>query len=643
MDFAIPNIDDPWISGTLQTYLEILGWQISSGAEFQLSSDYLIINGYLFDLPGQTTTRIDSFVCQWNIDKGNQMITGNILDSLDITDLGFPDFTEGQFVFDPINFSLSEDDSTLFFENNYKAISMNWKLSNSEEIIVSNLDNNKISISVPSYIDVLRLIYLEDSSFVEVNDSSLSWTMLDFSGVQGDDGDNKYIHLYFDNTPASAFLVQIENSDQNEMLDFVSFQSGLTGRGVSNLADYSNSNIEMNVIYEVLLDGSVNNISGGSESISPEWNLNLLSESGDFVFQSIFAEWDENFDTLGVSLSTSFPSETWLIYGETDTSSTDTLWDMVLSDSHEFYLTDVFSDWEYQFFAIDEDSNLIISSWRTVPPRGIPVVDFSADTYYGCAPFEIQFIDETDQGAGELLSYTWDFGDGENSGEIEPVHIYEEPGVYTVSLTVTTTFGEDIKICTDCIEIEELVAGYIANPTQGKSPLTVLFADTSIINGDNPVWSWDFDGNGVQDDSTVGPHFWTYDSNGVYFPELIITTSCGVDTAAIDSIVVAVLGIHDSEYIIPDQYYLYQNNPNPFNPITTLRYDLPENSSVNITIYDMLGRKIKTLINQTQEAGYKSVIWNATNDHGKPVSAGVYLYQIKAGEYVQTRKMVLLK
>ena len=95
--------------------------------------------------------------------------------------------------------------------------------------------------------------------------------------------------------------------------------------------------------------------------------------------------------------------------------------------------------------------------------------------------------------------------------------------------------------------------------------------------------------------------------------------------------------------VIPLQYVLHQNHPNPFNPVTTLRYDLPENSLVNITIYDMLGRQVKTLVNQTQDAGYRSVIWNATNDYGKPVSAGIYLYQIQAGEFVQTKKMVLLK
>ena len=106
-----------------------------------------------------------------------------------------------------------------------------------------------------------------------------------------------------------------------------------------------------------------------------------------------------------------------------------------------------------------------------------------------------------------------------------------------------------------------------------------------------------------------------------------------------DTIMVTVLPLIE----IPVKYAFHQNYPNPFNPVTTLRYDIPENSHVNITIYDMLGRQVKTLINQTQDAGYRSVIWDATNDYGKLVSAGIYLYQIQAGEYIQTKKMLLLK
>jgi len=72
-------------------------------------------------------------------------------------------------------------------------------------------------------------------------------------------------------------------------------------------------------------------------------------------------------------------------------------------------------------------------------------------------------------------------------------------------------------------------------------------------------------------------------------------------------------------------------------------YDLPSDAFVTLSIYDMLGREITQLVNTTQEAGFKSVQWNATDMHGKPVSAGVYLYQIRSGAFVQTKKMVLLK
>ena len=90
-------------------------------------------------------------------------------------------------------------------------------------------------------------------------------------------------------------------------------------------------------------------------------------------------------------------------------------------------------------------------------------------------------------------------------------------------------------------------------------------------------------------------------------------------------------------------YSIHQNYPNPFNPITKLHYSIPEKSLVSIAIYDILGNQVKTLVNQNQDVGSRSVIWDATNDYGKPVSAGIYLYQIQAGEYMQTKKMVLLK
>jgi hypothetical protein len=94
---------------------------------------------------------------------------------------------------------------------------------------------------------------------------------------------------------------------------------------------------------------------------------------------------------------------------------------------------------------------------------------------------------------------------------------------------------------------------------------------------------------------------------------------------------------------IPTEFALHENYPNPFNPTTTLRFDLPEVSNLTLTIYNMLGQKVRTFNYQNTSAGYHSVTWDATNDLGQQVGAGVYLYQLQTKDFVKTRKMVLLK
>jgi hypothetical protein len=92
-----------------------------------------------------------------------------------------------------------------------------------------------------------------------------------------------------------------------------------------------------------------------------------------------------------------------------------------------------------------------------------------------------------------------------------------------------------------------------------------------------------------------------------------------------------------------EEFVLKDNYPNPFNPVTTLRYEIAVNTNVKITIYDMMGRLVKILTDKMEMAGYKSIKWNGTNDRNEPVSAGLYLYTIQAGDYRKTRKMVLIK
>ena len=99
----------------------------------------------------------------------------------------------------------------------------------------------------------------------------------------------------------------------------------------------------------------------------------------------------------------------------------------------------------------------------------------------------------------------------------------------------------------------------------------------------------------------------------------------------------------DDEYLLPDKYALQQNFPNPFNPRTTIHYELPNQELVQIIIFNLLGHQVKRLVDGFRGAGVNSIVWDATNDHGQPVSAGIYIYQLQADGFLQTRKMILLK
>jgi len=97
------------------------------------------------------------------------------------------------------------------------------------------------------------------------------------------------------------------------------------------------------------------------------------------------------------------------------------------------------------------------------------------------------------------------------------------------------------------------------------------------------------------------------------------------------------------EVVLPEEFALHQNYPNPFNPTTTIMYDLPKSSIVRLTIYDLLGREVATLIDGLQDAGFHSTVWNGQDALGNSLSGGVYICRISAGEFTQVRKMVLLK
>ena len=94
---------------------------------------------------------------------------------------------------------------------------------------------------------------------------------------------------------------------------------------------------------------------------------------------------------------------------------------------------------------------------------------------------------------------------------------------------------------------------------------------------------------------------------------------------------------------IPNEFALMQNYPNPFNPTTKITFSLPGDNFVTVKVYDMLGREVKTLVNDYQNAGNHTMNWNGDDNSGQKVASGTYIYRITAGSFVATKKMVLLK
>ena len=95
--------------------------------------------------------------------------------------------------------------------------------------------------------------------------------------------------------------------------------------------------------------------------------------------------------------------------------------------------------------------------------------------------------------------------------------------------------------------------------------------------------------------------------------------------------------------VIPTEFALHQNFPNPFNPTTEIQFDLPEESAVSLDIYNLMGQNIRTLSSGTYSPGFHSIVWDGTNDYGEQVATGMYFYSIQTNSSQATKKMLFLK
>jgi len=110
-----------------------------------------------------------------------------------------------------------------------------------------------------------------------------------------------------------------------------------------------------------------------------------------------------------------------------------------------------------------------------------------------------------------------------------------------------------------------------------------------------------------------------------------------------DSLNVIITGIAENEISIPKEYNLEQNYPNPFNPSTTIRFQLPQSRDVSLIVYNMLGQKVRTLLNNTVSAGDYKIEWDGRDDSGKDVASGIYLYRLTSKNFVRSQKMLLIR
>lgn len=94
---------------------------------------------------------------------------------------------------------------------------------------------------------------------------------------------------------------------------------------------------------------------------------------------------------------------------------------------------------------------------------------------------------------------------------------------------------------------------------------------------------------------------------------------------------------------LPDAYALFQNNPNPFNPTTTISFNLASEGQVRLAVYNITGQRVKTLLNGPRQAGLHNVVWDGRDESGNSVASGIYFYRMETADYTESKQMVLLK
>ena len=293
-----------------------------------------------------------------------------------------------------------------------------------------------------------------------------------------------------------------------------------------------------------------------------------------------------------------------------------------------------------------------------------PVAAFSGTPTSGEYPLDVTFTDES---LYNPTSWSWDFGDGNTSTAQNPAHTYSAAGTYTVSLTATNEYGSDTETKTDYITVTEPGSGpvlHVADIVVGRQSRGVNLNGTAnvlIVDGTgapvaNATVYGFFNAPNTNSKSAItgsdGIAIFESDKTKDSVADFCFeVTDVVLSGATYDSAANTVTRSCESGDVFssnsrvllqskrtPDEYQLMQNHPNPFNPVTTIRFNLPEEAHVKLEIFDVQGRLVKTLANRTFSSGFHAAEWNASG-----ISSGVYFYRLVTPSYTEMRKMILLR
>jgi PKD repeat protein len=315
----------------------------------------------------------------------------------------------------------------------------------------------------------------------------------------------------------------------------------------------------------------------------------------------------------------------------------------------------------------------IQSSNGHVDVSGTPICSFKADT------ISIEYnnpLHFSDLSAGIPTGWQWTFtgANPPTSNAQNPTVVYPTPGIYTVKLRVSNSFGADSLIKTSYIRVRgAMLSGYSVVSPVTLTRLNVASNDTSRVsfnwtrasNNNTVNYKVKFRKLGQQidytftsatnaADSVLSIRKSALDSLAQVLGVTGDSVRCswrawafnGIDSLSsqnsnLITLVRSTIGIQTISSEIPQRFALYNNYPNPFNPVTKIRFDIPNltgNKNVSLVIYDILGNEVSVLVNQEMTAGKYEASWEASN-----FASGIYFYRIKAGDFVQTHRMILVK